>query len=179
VWARQDCGAGFVLGKPVSAIFFPTTCRAGDQSYLWVMKKTVFSALIGLLLAACAPSTPQTRIQREPEKFEALGKGHQALVQDGRIERGMSPDAVYLAWGPPSRVLQGAKGNQMTERWDYAGSRPVYYNTFYGSYGRWYGPYRRHGYYGAGWAPEVAYIPYRIGTVWFVDNRVDSWERAR
>lgn len=142
------------------------------------MKKLVFAAVLGALLASCAPSTPQSRIQREPEKFEALGKNHQALVRNGRIERGMSQDAVYLAWGAPSRVFHGAKGKVVTERWDYAGSRPVYYDGFYGSYGRWYGPSRRYG-YGAAWTPEVAYIPYRIASVWFVDNRVDSWERAR
>lgn len=69
--------------------------------------------------------------------------------------------------------------NHITERWDYAGSRPVYFNNFHGSYGRFSGPYRRGGFWGAGWGPEVAYIPYRIGSVWFIDSRVDSWERAR
>ena len=143
------------------------------------MKKLMPVALVGMLLAACAPSTPQARIEREPRKFDSLSSKHRELVQQGRIERGMPPDAVYLAWGSPSRTFQGSKNGRMTERWDYAGSRPVYYNSFHGSYGRYYGPYRRHGYYGLGWGPEVAYIPYRIGSVWFIDNRVDAWERAR
>ncbi len=143
------------------------------------MKKLLSVALLGMLFAACAPSTPQTRIEREPRKFESLSTKHQELVQQGSIERGMPPDAVYLAWGAPSRTFQGSKNGRRTERWDYAGSRPVYYNSFYGSYGRYYGPYRRHGYYGLGWGPEVAYVPYRIGSVWFIDNRVDAWERAR
>lgn len=149
------------------------------RRYFSRMKKLLLACSCGLLLAACAPSTPQARIEREPHKFEALTAKQKELVQQGRIDRGMPPDAVYLAWGSPSRVFQGSKNNRPTERWDYAGSRPVYTNSFYGSYGRFYGPYRRYGYYGGGWGPEVAYIPYRIGSVWFLDNRVDSWERAR
>jgi hypothetical protein len=143
------------------------------------MKKPLCALFAGLLLASCVPSTPQTRIQQQPQKFEALGPKHRQLVENGQIERGMSQDAVYLAWGAPSRTFQGSRNNRLTERWDYSGSRPVYSNTFYGSYGRYYGPYRRYGYSGIGWGPEVAYIPYRIGSVWFIDNKVDSWERAR
>jgi hypothetical protein len=143
------------------------------------MKNAIIAACSALLMAACAPSTPQTRIQQEPQKFEALSSKHRELVQQGQIERGMTPDAVYLAWGPPARTFQGSKNGRFTERWDYAGTRPVYTNNFYGSYGRYYGPYRRYGYYGMGWGPEVAYIPYRIGSVWFINNKVDSWERAR
>jgi hypothetical protein len=143
------------------------------------MKKLLFVLPACLLFASCAPSTPQARIQQQPEKFESLSAKHRDLVEKGQIDQGMSQDAVYLAWGSPSRVFQGSKNDRVTERWDYAGSRPVYTNTFYGSYGRCYGPYRRYGYSGIGWGPEVAYIPYRIGSVWFVDNRVDSWERAR
>lgn len=133
----------------------------------------------GMLVTSCVPSTPQTRIQREPAKFEALPAKHRSLVENGQISRGMPPDAVYLAWGRPSRVFQGSKDGKLTERWDYAGSRPVYTTSFYGSYGRYHDPYHRHGYYGFGMGPEVAYIPYRIASVWFIDGRVDGWERSR
>lgn len=142
--------------------------------------KTLLSALsAGLLFASCAPSTPQARIQRQPEKFAALSAKHQDLVQQGRIDRGMSQDAVFLAWGSPSRVFQGSQNNRQSERWDYSGSRPVTVNTFHGSYGRFYGPCRGRGFSSVGWGPEIAYIPYHIGSVWFIDNQVDSWERAR
>lgn len=146
------------------------------------MKKTIAVLCAGLLVASCAPSTPQSRIQQDPAKFEALGKKQRSLVEQGEISRGMSPDAVYLAWGRPSRVLQGSKDGKNTERWDYAGSRPVYHTNFYGSYGGYYGPCRGRGYYrgyGIGFGPEVTYIPYRIASVWFIDGRVDAWERAR
>ena len=144
--------------------------------------KTFLSALsVALLLVSCVPSTPQSRIQREPGKFAALSEKHQSLVQQGQISRGMTPDAVYLAWGGPARIFQGSKNGNPTERWDYASTLPVYTSTFYGGYGYGHGPYGRHHYpgYGYGFGPEVAYIPYRIASVWFVNSRVDSWERLR
>lgn len=148
------------------------------------MKTTLATLSAALLFCSCVPSTPQARIERAPQKFEALAKNHRALVQQGQIVSGMSMDAVYLAWGEPSGVFQGSKDGKATERWDYAGSRPVYATNFYGAYGYGYGPYGaygRHSYsdVGFGFGPEVAYIPYRIASVWFVNNRVDSWERAR
>jgi hypothetical protein len=147
--------------------------------------KTFLAAMFPLLIfVSCAPSTPQTRIQRNPQKFETLGAKHQSLVQQGQITRGMTTDAVYLAWGAPSGTFQGSKDGKATERWDYTGTRPVTVTNFYGGYGYGYGPYGaygRHGYgdYGFGLGPEIAYIPYRVASVWFVNNRVDSWERAR
>jgi hypothetical protein len=146
------------------------------------MKKIIAALSAGLLVASCAPSTPQTRIQREPAKYEALTKKQRSLVEQGQISRGMPRDAVYLAWGRPARVFQGSKDGKLTERWDYAGTQPVYHTNFYGSYGSYCGPWRGRGYYsgyGFGFGPEVAYIPYRIASVWFVDGLVDSWERAR
>lgn len=147
--------------------------------------KTLLTALsVGLWLTSCVPSTPQTRIQQNPGKFSTLTHNQQSLVQQGQISRGMSPDAVYLAWGSPSSNFQGSKAGKLTERWDYADSHPVQVTNFYGAYGYGYGgygPYGRHGgpAVGIGYGPEIAYIPYRIASVWFIDQRVDSWERAR
>jgi hypothetical protein len=143
------------------------------------MKYLLIAISAGMLFTSCAPSTPLARIQRQPEKFEALSAQHRELVEKGQIDRGMSQDAVFLAWGSPSGVFQGSSNGRSTERWDYAGSRPVFTNTFHGSYGRFHGSCWRGGYSGIGWGPEVVYIPYRIGSVWFIDNQVDSWERAR
>lgn len=136
----------------------------------------------GLLLVSCVPTTPQARIQQNPQKFASLGTKQQTLVQQGQISRGMSRDAVYLAWGAASGIFQGFKNGKPVERWDYAGSRPVYMTNFYGGYGYGgYGAYGPYGYSGLGFGigPEIAYIPYRVASVWFVNDRVDSWERAR
>lgn len=134
------------------------------------------------MLAACAPSTPQTRIQKYPEKFAALGKQEQSLVEQGQIAPGMSTDAVLLAWGFPGRRFEGSKDSRMTERWDYATVVPVYSPVFpYGAYGYGCGGYGRRGYYGGGFGfgPEITYLPQRVASVWFIDRRVDSWERLR
>ncbi len=155
------------------------------------MKKAIAALATGVVMAltvvSCVPSTPQARIERNPEKFQALSPKHQALVQQGQITGGMPPDAVYLAWGAPSATFQGAWKNKATERWDYAGSRPVPVSGFYGMYGTEFSPYGpygppgRYGYSGLGYriGPDVAYIPYHIASVWFIDQKVDSWERAQ
>ena len=144
------------------------------------MKKWFGAISAGLMLASCVPATPQYRIQKEPGKYDPLSEKHKELVQKGQITRGMPQDAVYLAWGRPSQAFQGSKNGRAAERWDYAGTQAVPTNGFYGAYG--YGPYRYYNpylYSGYGIGPEVAYVPYRIASVWFIENKVDSWERAR
>jgi hypothetical protein len=143
------------------------------------MKFFIIAISAALIAASCAPSTPQARIQRHPEKFESLGQQHRELVQNGQLEHGMSQDAVFLAWGAPSRTFQGSRNNRMSERWDYSGTRPIHTDTFNGTLGRHHGPCMRQGFSGFGWGPDIVHIPYHIASVWFIDNRVDSWERAR
>ena len=108
-------------------------------------------------------------------------------MQRGEIAKGMSQDAVVLAWGSPAAAWEGYHKGANSLRWDYFASQPVVTNHYYGAYGfggygyGGYGHHGRYGYtgYGLGFGPEVAYIPYRKSTVWFVNNRVDSWERLR
>jgi len=150
------------------------------------MKNLMIIAVASLFHFSCAPSTPQTRIEQNPAAFAKLGKKHQELVSQGQITDGMNQEAVILAWGSPDQRFQGSQNSKATERWDYVGSRPVYTNQFYGGYG--YGSDGRCGRYGRrgysdfgylGFGPEVTYVPYRVGSVWFRNNRVDSWERVR
>jgi hypothetical protein len=145
-----------------------------------VVKYFIFSLI--LAMSACAPSTPQSRIEKFPEKFATLNKKEQALVQQGQIAPGMSKDGVLLAWGFPDQRFEGARDSKVTERWDYATTMPVYSTPlFVGPYGGRYGRYWRQGYYDLGYAavPEIAYIPFRVASVWFVDHKVDAWERVR
>ena len=137
------------------------------------MKKYAPLLFSGLLFAACAPETPQTRIAAHPTKFAALPAKHQDLVRHGVIARGMSKDAVVLAWGEPKQTFAGYDRSKRSERWDYDAMRPVYSSTYFGGFG--YGS----GFYGAGLGlgPEVTYIPHRVASVWFLDERVSSWER--
>lgn len=144
-----------------------------------------FFLLLFLGVSACVPSTPQTRIEKFPEKFATLTKKEQTLVQQGQIAPGMSQDGVLLAWGFPDQRFEGSRDSKMTGRWDYATTMPVYSNPYFGGfygnrYGR-YGPYWSQGYCDFGYAavPEIAYIPFRVASVWFVNQRVDAWERVR
>ena len=133
-----------------------------------------------LLFNSCAPVTPQQRIENNIGVYNSLPPREQELVKRGELARGMSPDAVFMAWGPPSRRYQGLQNNAATERWDYEGSKPVYSNSVGMGYGYGTGYYgRRAGYSSLSISPEVAYVPYRRATVLFKNNRVDSWESAQ
>lgn len=137
-------------------------------------------AALPAVLVSCAPSTPEARIAAQPALFEKLPAGQQELVRQGRIDKGMGTDAVYLAWGPPAREYEGNDGGVATLRWDYAGTTPVYTNEIYGYGGYRYGRYGRYGYpYGYGIGQEVTYVPYRRASVLFRNGRVSSWERKR
>ncbi len=149
------------------------------------MKLRIPLLLLSLAFSACAPSTPQARIEKYPEKFDALDKREQSLVLQGQIDRGMSGDAVMLAWGFPDQRFEGSSNSQITERWDYATSVPVHTTGIgsgpYGFGNSRFGPRCRWGHPGAGFGlgPDIVYIPRRVASVWYIDQRVDSWERLR
>ncbi|MGB6223008.1 hypothetical protein [Haloferula sp.] len=142
------------------------------------------AALI-VLVAACAPSTPETRIEANRAAYQALSARQQTLVSQGQIEEGMPSQAVYIAWGRPGRDYIGEDEGTATRVWEYTGAQPVYstnyaagYGYGYGRYGG-YGRYRRGAYYGYDISPQVTYVPYRKASVWFRNDRVTKWERTR
>lgn len=182
---RETAASASDLASAIQ-IFPPITrqshCKARPQELVCGVKMFLASLAVAVIAASCAPVTPQTRIQRAPDVYEALPADQQALVQRGELARGMSRDAVWLAWGAPAQRFEGARDARSTERWDYTGTQPVYHTTFAGGYGRYgpYGPYGRYGAYSAfAFGPEIAYIPYRRASVWFLDGRVEAWERVR
>lgn len=127
-----------------------------------------------MLLAACVPATPTARIEREPSVFQSLPPQHQQLVREGRICNGMSKDGVRLAWGRPDAVYEGSRKGRNADRWDFFHLRPVFVDGF--TYGQPWSPMPGWGYHVPG---EVAYVPYRAATVWFVGGKVEEWERLR
>ncbi len=131
------------------------------------------------IVSSCAPSTPLTRIQERPQDYAQLSEKHKDLVSRGEIAKGMSKEAVTLAWGSPGAHIDGLRNGKHSERWDYMGRHAVTRNHFFGGYtSGGYGPYGYSG-YRAGFGPEISYIPYRKASVWFVGGRVDEWERQR
>lgn len=129
---------------------------------------------VATVLVACAPVTPSERIAENPVVFNSLPPAQRILVQQGRIEKGMSPDAVLLAWGAPnSEPIYGQKNGHKTERWIYKGYEPV--TVMSNSVGPYVGPY--------GWYDPVyptsstAYIPTQDAYVEFIDGKVSEWEK--
>ncbi|HWM26320.1 MAG TPA: hypothetical protein VNP98_16005 [Chthoniobacterales bacterium] len=119
-----------------------------------IIPQALFGALLSLLfLSGC--TTLETRIQERPEAFRSLSPSDQALVQQGKIREGMSQDAVYIAWGPPSHRVPGRNRGRIVETWvydataagDYGG--PFFYGSRYGhgiGYGMYGGRRGRFGY---------------------------------
>ena len=106
-------------------------------------------AVVALLLVACA--TPQSRIDRDPDAFQALDAGQQALVRAGRIAIGFPEAAVRLALGEPDRISRRTDEHGETTVWRYVerdGGGAVSLGYGYGGWGRpiglygpgWYGP---------------------------------------
>ena len=179
--AREPRPARLASESPPPALKFPVS-KPATRGYLHAMK-LLAGLILCALAAACAPSTPEARIKADPNAFHALSPKHQDLVRQGRIENGMGPSAVRLAWGNPSREYEGADGQTPTRIWQYDGARPVYSTGIHSDF--IYSPYYRFGrrhylpYQAYSLSPQVDYVPYRRATVWFSRDRVTRWERAR
>lgn len=131
-----------------------------------------FAAVACSFAVSCAPSTPAARIAASPGQYQKLPARQQTEVAQGQLSRGMSPEAVYLAWGNPDRRYHGSADGRATMRWDYVGTQSIYTHNAYGGYRSGHaGPYRS-----AAFGPEIIDLPYLHATVNFIDGSVDSWE---
>ena len=136
----------------------------------------IFVCALSILVGACTLATPATRIAANPKVYEALPAQQQALVQNGQIAQGMSPEAVFLAWGyPNSSPYVGQIGNKQVVRWVYTTMRPVmvtpqWSGPYWGPYG-WYNPYYD--------MPQTAYVPENTANVTFENGKVVTWSSRR
>jgi hypothetical protein len=131
------------------------------------------------LLTSCS-STPATRIQQNPALYGQLSTKHQNLVSQGKVERGMTQPAVFLAMGRPDHKIVGEQHGKSFERWNYNRMVPVYSHGFSPYFGYGYG---RHGYrgghYGLAIQPSVHYIPRHGASVQFNKGKVTGWNSVR
>lgn len=77
--------------------------------------------LLAALLASCATSTIESRRNERLAAYGALSVEHRQLVDQGQIKVGMSPDAVYIAWGQPTEILEQENQQSHTTIWIYHG----------------------------------------------------------
>lgn len=88
-----------------------------------IMKPGFFLPLAVLLLAGCASTgTIQSREQQRVAAYAAFSPQVKAMVNQGRIAVGMTPAAVYIAWGKPDEVLQSGNQKGVQTTWVYRGA---------------------------------------------------------
>jgi hypothetical protein len=110
------------------------------------------------ILTGCA--TTEARISKHPEMYQRLSATDQALVSNGQIRRGMTMDAVWLAWGNPEQKLPAGMRGDATETWVYLryATPPSYGGPYY------YGPFD--------WSYIPPKFPYPSKGVTFSNGRV-------
>ena len=85
------------------------------------MKLHRLTLTAALLLAGCATSTIESRRRERPVAYAGLSPEQKELVDKGQIKVGMSSEAVYIAWGPPSEILESETPQGHTTVWIFHG----------------------------------------------------------
>ncbi|MGC3959673.1 MAG: hypothetical protein QM813_17630 [Verrucomicrobiota bacterium] len=86
------------------------------------MKQSLCLLLAVALLTGCATSSIESRHRERASAYALLSSEMKTLVDQGQIRRGMSQDAVYIAWGKPSQVLHMEDQRGAVTTWLYQGS---------------------------------------------------------
>ena len=144
------------------------------------MKASFICFLLAASLMGCATrSTIPERMEERRAAYDALPAEQRALVDQGHIKIGMSTNAVYVAWGSPSQVLNSESSSGTTTTWIYSGTgwQQRGYWTYH-NYGYVYGG--RHGYVHPLPTYDYDYIPYRYtaAEVVFEKGVVKSWKHV-
>lgn len=75
-----------------------------------------------LLLAGCATSTVQSRKADNILDYNAFSSEVRELVDRGQIKVGMTTNAVFIAWGRPSKILTEESADRLITAWLYHGT---------------------------------------------------------
>jgi hypothetical protein len=116
--------------------------------------------LAGLVVTGCATSTIDARKRERAAAYASLPPEYKTLVNEGQIRRGMTEDAVYIAWGKPAQILHQEDQNGAATIWLYEGG--------------WMEETR---YWTCRWYPVNDYQPrtYVRAEIVFVNHQVASW----
>lgn len=78
----------------------------------------IAAAAVSVWMAGC--TTPDARINAQPQLFAQLTPAQQALVKNGQVALGFSMDAVKLALGDPDHVSMRTDASGQVQIWHYA-----------------------------------------------------------
>ena len=129
--------------------------------------RAVFAVLCAVFLAACA--TPAARIKKNQALFDALPAAEQALIREGKVAIGFTPDMVRLAVGEPDQRWIRTDAQGKSEIWSYTtydglDGVPLYrghYHYYVGGYPFFYDDYHR----GSARAREYFKVTFSAGKV--------------
>ncbi len=133
----------------------------------------IASALALSFICSSCSTTPQVRIEENPQVYQSLSPDEQKLVSAGQISTGMSPQAVFLAWGYPNNTpVQGEEKGSHYMKWIYTSStayttQSVWAGPHWG-YNGWYDPYFSR--------MNTTFIETPVAEVTFINNKVTSWQ---
>lgn len=82
-------------------------------------KTLILMLLSGAFLGLTGCATPQSRIKKNPELYQALPPEVRANVQEGNVQIGYTQDAVYLALGQPDRKYSRTTFDGNTQIWSW------------------------------------------------------------
>lgn len=126
--------------------------------------KPRFLLLLAVGLAAgCATSgTIQSREQQRAAAYDAFSPRIKNLLNQGRIAVGMTPAAVYIAWGKPEEVLQSGNQQGVYTTW-------IYRRSFLQETQYWVGRHFPH------LAHDYQPRSYVRAEIVFANGKVQSW----
>jgi hypothetical protein len=75
-----------------------------------------------LFLIGCATGKLEKRKLEKGAVYQSLSPRFKALVDREQIANGMSEDAVYVAWGKPTEVLEIENAQGPASKWLYKGT---------------------------------------------------------
>ena len=111
---------------------FPPKNLAPKKAFRYLLKTGV--AVAGLLACVLTQgcSTPDARSAGKAATLSKLSPADQQLVLKGNIHKGLSKEAVYVAWGLPSKTTVDRTARGPQECWTYVRTFNGYGGGYYG-----------------------------------------------